>query len=498
METGVINNSQSTFSLPIVMVKKKDGTWKMYIDYKRLNKYTVKDTLLIPVIEELLDELNGAKVFSKLHLSLGYHQIRMNEANIHKTACRTHEGYYEYAVFKHFLRKCVLVFFDDILIYNKSKEEHWKHLQLVLKTVQLNTLFAKQSKCYFAVKKVEYLGHIITAEGVSTYPTKIQKIKDSYAQDSTLQVVIQQLENDTYDGNKYAWEGIVLIRKGKIVVGADEQLRTTIVQHFHVDNVTTYKISTLFYWKGLRTGVKFFIKECDACQRQKSDLAVSPGPLQPLPVLGKVWSDIYMYFIMRLHKSQGKYVIFVVVDRLSKYEHFMALNHPTLQVMWLKYFWIQFTSFMSMAKHPSLHSSYVAGESVVKTADWSLQAREATIDMIKFHNKRAQDRIKKYADMKRRYEQLLISWSCPVQVKSTQYSMFLYLSCLEEILSRWAFYLAWRRWIAIIEHVAIMDRRIGKLNNKATVYVLVKWANHPEDATGNFVKILCKCSLTFL
>ncbi|GJV58352.1 reverse transcriptase [Tanacetum coccineum] len=105
-----------------------------------------------------------------------------------------------------------------------------------------------------------------------------------------------------------------------------------------------------------------------------------------------------------------------------------------------------------MAKHPSLHSSYVAGESVVKTADRSLQAKEAAIDMIKFHNKRAQDRIKKYADMKRK-----------------------------EILSRWAFYLAWGRCIAIIEHVAIMDRRIGKLNNKATVYVLVKWANHPNE-----------------
>ncbi|GKB05673.1 retrovirus-related pol polyprotein from transposon TNT 1-94, partial [Tanacetum coccineum] len=204
------------------------------IESKRLNKYTVTDKFLIPVIKELLDELNGAKVFSKLHLSLAFSE------------------------------------------------------ELVLQTVQLNTLFAKWSKCDFEVKKVEYLGHIITAEGVSTYPTKIQKIKDNYAQDSTLQVVIQQLKNDTYDGNKYAWEGIILKRKGKIVVGVDDHLRTTIVQHFHVDNVTTHKISTLFYWKGLRKGVKFFIRECDVCQRQKFDLAASPGLLQPLPVLGKV------------------------------------------------------------------------------------------------------------------------------------------------------------------------------------------------------------------
>eukprot|EP00253_Pinus_taeda_P024457 PITA_24457 len=197
LEVGIIQPSQSSLFAPVVLVHKKDGSCRMFSNYQELNKLTIKDKFPIPAIDELSDELHGSIYFTKLDLHSGYHQIIMKTEDILKTSFRTHEGHYEFlvmpfgltnepfifqglmnSIFKPFLRKFVLVFFDDILIYNKSCKDHVQHVDRVLKLWEKKQLYAKSSKCFFGVQEVEYLDHIVSHEGIKVHPRKINAIKE--------------------------------------------------------------------------------------------------------------------------------------------------------------------------------------------------------------------------------------------------------------------------------------------------------------------------------
>lgn len=568
LDQGIVRPSSSLYASPVVLVGKKDGSWRLCVDYRALNKMTIKDKFPIPIIEELLDELGGSRIYSKLNLRSGYHQIRMAREDVQKTAFRTHAGHYEYLVmpfgltnapssfqglmnhvFKDYLRKFILVFFYDILVYSRSLEEHLQHLRITFNLLVQHKLFVKKAKCSFGATRVEYLGHFISAEGVATDPKKIEAVKnwpmpktlrelrgflgltgyyrrfikgygviskpltdllkkegyhwsdkatavvkklklalvsapvlalpnstlmfvvetdacdygigavlmqdghplaylskglsarhqglsvydkellalvmavtkwsqyllgrhflirtdqkalkflleqklhtgtqmkwiaklmqfdfeieykkgrenkaadslsrqvntellmisvapadhallhritELWNKDQELRSLIQKLEEQGETVKGYTYTNQQLRKYGKLVIEADAQLRKDIMQLWH-DNTNgghsgmenTYRrLATLFYWKNLREDVNEYVRKCSVCQRSKYDASATPGLLQPLAIPKTSWSCISMDFIDGLPKSKGKTTILVVVDRLTKYGHFMALSHP--------------------------------------------------------------------------------------------------------------------------------------------------------------------------
>lgn len=568
LQAGVIRPSMSAFSSPVILVKKKDKTWRMCVDYRALNKATIPDKYPIPIVDELLDELYGSTVFSKIDLKSGYHQIRVHNDDIPKTAFRTHNGHYEYLVmpfglmnapatfqatmndiFRPFLRKFVLVFFDDILIYSKNMSEHQHHLSQILSVLFEHCFVANQSKCKFGCKQIDYLGHIISGEGVAVDPEKVRcilewpeprnvkgvrgflgltgyyrkfvkdygklvkplteltkkdnfswgaeadaafklmkvimtsppvlvlpnfslpfevecdaagrgigavlmqqrkpiayfskalsqgnlaksvyekelmalvlciqhwrhyllgkqftvftdhkslkhflqqritspdqqcwlakllgyqfevkykpgmdnkaadalsrcyddadlntliyypqwtdskKLLDEVNNDSEIQKKIQEVVADPTSKPGYSVKQGVLFYQGRLVISPKSSSIPLLLEEFHCTPsgghsgfLRTYrKLADNIYWVGMQKTVRDFVRACDTCQRQKYAATTPGGLLQPLPIPNGVWEDLSLDFITGLPKSRGYEAILVVVDRLSKYSHFILLKHP--------------------------------------------------------------------------------------------------------------------------------------------------------------------------
>jgi hypothetical protein len=179
----------------VLFVEKKDKSMKMCVYYRSLNEVTIKNKYPLPRMDDLFDQLTGAKYFSKVDLRSGYHQLKIRESNIPKNAFVTRYGQYEFTVMSfgftnapaHFMNltnkvfmeeldKFVVIFIDDILVYSKSVEEHEQHLRVVLGKLRARKLYAKFSKCEFWLEKISFLGHILTAEGVVVDPGKVETV----------------------------------------------------------------------------------------------------------------------------------------------------------------------------------------------------------------------------------------------------------------------------------------------------------------------------------
>lgn len=196
LEWGYIRPSSSPWGAPVLFVTKKDGSLRFCVDYRALNKLTVKNSYPLPRIDDILDQLATARVFSKIDLRSGYHQIRLSPDSIPLTAFNTRYGHFEFLVlpfglcnapatfmdlmntiFTPYLDKFVIIYLDDILIYSDSDHEHSNHVKQVLDVLRKHKLYAKRSKCSFGDRETEYLGFILKGDGVAINPHKTAAIK---------------------------------------------------------------------------------------------------------------------------------------------------------------------------------------------------------------------------------------------------------------------------------------------------------------------------------
>ncbi|KAD7116743.1 hypothetical protein E3N88_04011 [Mikania micrantha] len=196
-DKGFIRPSSSPWGAPVLFVKKKDGSFRMCIDFRELNKLTIKNRYPLPRIDDLFDQLQGATCFSKIDLRSGYHQLRVHDDDIPKTAFCSRYGHYEFTVMpfgltnapavfmdlmnrvcRPYLDKFVIFFFDDILIYSKSKSDHEQHLRLILDFLRKEQLYARFFSCEFWLKKVQFLGPIVNEKGIHVSPAKIEAVKN--------------------------------------------------------------------------------------------------------------------------------------------------------------------------------------------------------------------------------------------------------------------------------------------------------------------------------
>ncbi|KAL2252896.1 UNVERIFIED_CONTAM: Transposon Ty3-I Gag-Pol polyprotein [Sesamum indicum] len=291
LDKGFIRPNISPWGAPVLFVKKKDGSMRLCVDYRQLNRITIKNKYPLPRIDDLLDQLKGATVFSKIDLRSGYWQLRIEEESIPKIAFRCRYGHYEFVVMpfgltnapaafmalmnktlQPFLDQFVIVFLDDILIYSSSPEEHEQHLRTILQILREKQLYGKFSKCEFWMEEIAFLGHVVSKEGVQPDPAKVMVIleweppKNVSEIRSFLGLAAPILALPSGDGGYVVFTdasrqalGCVLMQHGRVIAYASRQLRPHEINYPTHDLELAAIVHALKIWRHYLYGETFQI-----------------------------------------------------------------------------------------------------------------------------------------------------------------------------------------------------------------------------------------------
>ncbi|CAJ2645609.1 unnamed protein product [Trifolium pratense] len=340
LEKRFVRSSVSPWGAPILLVKKKDGNMRLCIDYRQLNKVTIKNKYPLPRIDDLMDQLVGACVFSKIDLRSGYHQIRVKTEDIPKTAFRTRYGHYEYSVmpfgvtnapgvfmeymnriFHSFLDRFVVVFIDDILIYSKSEEEHEEHLRIVLqvlkekklKTLHMSSLMVKELELIEEFRDLSLVCEV-TSSSVKLGMLKLtnpflEDIKERQKSDKKLMEKMV-LINEGKETNIKIDESGVMRFHGRVCVPDVPELKRMIMEEGHRSGLSIHPgvtkmyqdLRKLFWWPGMKRQISEFVYSCLTCQKSKIEHQKPFGLLQPMKgTLVPKLAEIYVEQIVKLH-----------------------------------------------------------------------------------------------------------------------------------------------------------------------------------------------------
>nr|GEW03816.1 putative reverse transcriptase domain-containing protein [Tanacetum cinerariifolium] len=456
-DKGFIRPSSSPWGAPVLFVKKKDGSFWMCIDYRELNKLTVKNRYPLPRIDDLFDQLQGSSVYSKIDLRLGYHQLRVREEDILKIAFKTRYGHYEFqvmpfgltnapAVFmdlmnrvcKPYLDKFVIVFIDDILIYSKDEKEHEEHLKAILELFKKEELYAKFSKCEFWIPKVQFLDHVIDSQGKVNVVTDAlsRKEQEPFRVRALVMTISLDLPKQILNAQTKAWKpedikikdvvGILIenaknpeaIREQKLEPGADGTQC--------LNGRSWLPCYGLYWWPNMKADIATYVSKCLTCAKVKAEHQRPSGLLvQPKKPEWK-WDNITMDFITKLpNSSQGYNTIWVIVDRLTKSAIFTPIRETNLMNKLarinLKEGWVNHLPLVEFSYNNSYHASIKAapfealydrkcrspvcwievGEAQILGPELIQETTEKIIQ-IKQRMQAACDRKKSYADLKRK------------------------------------------------------------------------------------------------